>query len=313
MSDEQLTKKPRSWWHWVLAATGTAAFIVLLVWGPWWIEGHHLRDGKGNLVSSAGIIVTGFRTMLVAIAAGGFTAAGLWYTHRSHQQTEKLFDHTREKDREQADLTREGQVTGRYVEAVKLLASDKTTERLGGIYALQRIMRDSEKDYPTVVEVLAAYLREPLKATRAVSQPTKIPGDRQAALNVLGLRPEYSGRDFVRVNLDGAQLPGAIFIGASWSHTSLVKSDLRGARIVDIYGASMDLSGANLDDATMMNSAMPDAAFDKASLRGTRLPGTMNGSSFYGTDLTKVADFYPESLADCYTNDETRLPAPEGA
>ncbi|WP_326762549.1 hypothetical protein OHB35_51395 [Streptomyces phaeochromogenes] len=77
MSDEQPAPMRRPWWFWPAAAIGTTAFIVLLIWGPWWIEGHHLRDDKGNLVSSAGIIGTGFRTMLIAIAAGGFTAAGL--------------------------------------------------------------------------------------------------------------------------------------------------------------------------------------------------------------------------------------------
>lgn len=40
--------------------------------------------------------------------------------------------------------------------------------RLGGIYALQRIMQDSVRDHSTVVSVLAAYVRQhapsPVKA-----------------------------------------------------------------------------------------------------------------------------------------------------
>ena len=42
-------------------------------------------------------------------------------------------------------MEREGQVTDRYVEAIKLLGSDNRTERLGGIHALQRIMHDSAR------------------------------------------------------------------------------------------------------------------------------------------------------------------------
>ncbi|WP_406102506.1 hypothetical protein OG698_09005 [Streptomyces sp. NBC_01003] len=93
------------------------------------MEGHHLKGSKGELVSSAGIIVTGFRTMLIAIAiaiaivAGAVAVAGRWYTHKSHQQTERVFRRKQDRDRERAELTREGQVTGRYVDAIKLLAS----------------------------------------------------------------------------------------------------------------------------------------------------------------------------------------------
>ena len=32
--------------------------------------------------------------------------------------------------------------------------------RLGGIYALERIARDSEKDHGPIMEVLTAYVRE---------------------------------------------------------------------------------------------------------------------------------------------------------
>ncbi|MFC9645621.1 hypothetical protein ACFTZF_45200 [Streptomyces mirabilis] len=152
---------------WVGGTLGAALFITALIWGPWWIEGHRLKDNKGELVSSAGIIVTGFRTMIVAIVAGIFTALGLWYTRKKHELDQRQFEHaqqqfattlreTQQRDEQQAELTREGQVTGRYVEAIKLLASEKLYERLGGIYSLERIMKDSEKDHETVVEVLAA-------------------------------------------------------------------------------------------------------------------------------------------------------------
>ena len=56
-------------------------------------------------------------------------------------------------------LSREGHLTDRYTKAVEQLGSDKIEVRLGGIYALERLMRDSSTDQPTIVEVLAAYIR----------------------------------------------------------------------------------------------------------------------------------------------------------
>ncbi|MDH6544046.1 hypothetical protein [Streptomyces sp. SPB4] len=50
-------------------------------------------------------------------------------------------------------------------EAIKLLASERTVERLGGIHALERIMRDSAKDHFTVVKVLAAFARDQVSVT----------------------------------------------------------------------------------------------------------------------------------------------------
>lgn len=197
----------RKLWGWGAALAGAVGFFLLLVHGPWWFEGGQLR--RTNLQPADGLIITGFRTTLVALAAGAIAALALYYTHRNHklaqrqyQQTQEQFEHIREKDQQEAALTREGQVTERYVGAVKLLASDELTERLGGIYALERIMRDSEKDHATVVEVLAAFVRQHAPALmsreRAADDeedaevredsPRSPAEDVQAVLTVLGRR-----------------------------------------------------------------------------------------------------------------------------
>ena len=58
------------------------------------------------------------------------------------------------------ELTEQGQVTDRYTKAIEQLGSDKLDVRIGGIYALERVARDSAKDHPTVMEVLTAFIRE---------------------------------------------------------------------------------------------------------------------------------------------------------
>jgi hypothetical protein len=58
-------------------------------------------------------------------------------------------------------VNREGQITERYTRAIDQLGSNKDLEiRLGGIYALERIARDSARDHWTVMEVLTAYVRQ---------------------------------------------------------------------------------------------------------------------------------------------------------
>jgi hypothetical protein len=59
----------------------------------------------------------------------------------------------------QLSVTREGQLTERFTRAVDQLGSDHVDVRLGGIYALERIARDSDIDRATIGEVLTAYVR----------------------------------------------------------------------------------------------------------------------------------------------------------
>jgi hypothetical protein len=56
--------------------------------------------------------------------------------------------------------TQEGQITDRFTKAIDQLGKDTLAIRLGGIYALERIARDSESDHWAVMEVLTAFVRE---------------------------------------------------------------------------------------------------------------------------------------------------------
>jgi len=51
-------------------------------------------------------------------------------------------------------------VTDRYTKAIEQLGSKEIDVRIGGIYALERIAYDSERDHPTVMEVLATFVRD---------------------------------------------------------------------------------------------------------------------------------------------------------
>jgi hypothetical protein len=78
------------------------------------------------------------------------------------------------------NLSREGQITDRFTKAIEQLGSlddkgkPKLEIRLGGIYALERIARDSERDHTVIMEVLTTYVREhsPRKADDPKDQKT---------------------------------------------------------------------------------------------------------------------------------------------
>jgi hypothetical protein len=112
-------------------------------------------------------------------------------------------------------LTREGQVTDRYNAAVTNIGEDSLEVRLGGIYALQRIMQDPPRDQPSIVNVLFTYIRNHAKQPKqATNASNREPGsDIQAALTALNSR-ERAHDGTAGVDLRGADLRGANLGGA---------------------------------------------------------------------------------------------------
>ncbi|MFJ2719381.1 pentapeptide repeat-containing protein [Streptomyces sp. NPDC087437] len=314
-----------------IALTATLVLVVigypLLLWrGPWWFDGAHLR--AKDLQPADGVVITGFRTMLVALGAGTVAALGLHYTHKSHKQTEALFDHTREKDREQAELTREGQVTERYVEAVKLLASGNSTERLGGIYLLARIMRDSEKDRRTVRDVLAAFIREkcpvppPDEAAEWGSSEHQVAADVQAALVALGRSThrdeggdyleavDLRGVNLIHLTLRYSYLRSALLDGANareadLSGVSLYGAHLRGARLVGAQLSEADMRHARLDGANLTRANLAGTSLDYASFQGALL----DEADLTEVNLRNAVGLEADMLCQAILTSNTRLPA----
>ncbi|WP_189775126.1 pentapeptide repeat-containing protein [Streptomyces tauricus] len=256
-------------------------FIILLWKGPWWADGSQF--GRG-LTPGEGAVVTGFRTTIVAFGAGILAAGSLAYTHLNHKQSRESFLKSQENFTEQAELTREsllqsernatqqaeisreGQVTERYVSAIRLIASENTTEQLGGIYSLERIMRDSAKDHNTVVEVLAAFIRQHAKQNpegENSSDPI------QAALDVLARRPK-------REEPFEIDLRRIVLYGCTISHADLQSVNLYKAILTDVVFQECDLSFSDISHATLLR-----CRFSRCTLKRAEIDyATVTESSF---------------------------------
>src|SRR5215208_1156741 len=85
---------------------------------------------------------------------------------RQLQQARESQERTQASAQETLRLTEQGQITERFTRAIEQLGAtddkgEKKVEiRLGGIYALERISRESENDYWPIMQILAAYVRE---------------------------------------------------------------------------------------------------------------------------------------------------------
>lgn len=227
--------------------------------------------------------------------------------------------------------SQEGQITERFTRAIDQLgkADEPSKEaqtgkqntpskennlaiRLGGIYSLERIARDSQRDYWPIMEVLTAYVRQNSPATAEAESETgnstDLKADIQAILRVITRRRfayrdgedqrlDLSGINIRWAMLDEANLDGAILKSSLLDFASLKKAKLREAMLTDTRLQEAFLNGAQ---------------FQKADLRGAKLykahlaEADFTGADLRGADL-READGLTQNQLDKATTDENTL------
>src|SRR5690606_7462200 len=101
----------------------------------------------------------GIRNLVWAMATVFAGAAGLYGLYLAGRRTAAL-DRQAQVAHDHRVLAEQGQITERFTKAVEQLGSSEISIRLGAIYALERIAKDSERDLTTIMETLAAFVRE---------------------------------------------------------------------------------------------------------------------------------------------------------
>jgi Pentapeptide repeats (8 copies) len=205
--------------------------------------------------------VSDAQTAVVQLIGGAAVAFGLIFTARTYR------------------LMRTGQLTDRFSKAVSQLSETEAVVRIGGIYALEQVAKESPETYSeTVAEVLVAFVRGRRQGATNVEQSV------QVALTVLGGphisaapgRLDLSGLDLRKVNLEGARLErarftgtlldGATLIDARLSESDLSKSVLDGANL-----SGADLRQANLVGASMVRAKLYAAKLEKAEVISNKI------------------------------------------
>lgn len=225
--------------------------------------------------------------------------------------------------------TEDKQVTERFSKAIELLGRDGANDvhvRLGGIYALERIANDSDKDYWQVMEILTAYVREKSPWTKEKDKewaqakpsiykvtipPLKI--DIQAVLTVLNRRKYFYGDgeehqlDLHKTDLRGAHLreakmQGVLLDGAHLDGAHLLKTNLEGAQMdgACLLGANLwkaNLKDAYLLDANLMDTHLYHTDLEGACLRRANLKRAwLEETILKGADLTDAENLLQEQI-----------------
>jgi len=189
-----------------------------------------------------------------------------------------------------AVIAEDKQITERFAKAIEQLGSEKIEVRLGAIYTLERIAKDSAKDHWTIMEILTAFVREnaPRKPeeenTENTQQTPKIRTDIQAALTVIGRRNCENDKENQRLDLNNIDIRGVDLINANCERVDFIHSNLEGALLnkASLQNAyfnsanlkTVDFSEANLQKVDLSGANLVNANFYRANLQGSFLQGT---------------------------------------
>ena len=234
-------------------------------------RGGFLLGGLGVLVSAVLILLwqleqVTFATIIATISLG---VAGLYSVWRQYVAWRQLMATEKSTSVAQANVrvAQEGHIT-EAIEKLGQEGDDKMTIRLSGIYALERLAQDSEKDHRPIMEVLTAYVREnaPKQGKYVEEAALKPTTDIKAILTVIGRREtteikrpndflDLSHTHLAGVNLELANLSGLNLFGANLTGAMLFGANLN----VTVLGMA-DLTDANLSGAENLTAKQVQSA-----------------------------------------------------
>ncbi|WP_330273925.1 hypothetical protein OG205_45500 [Lentzea sp. NBC_00516] len=253
--------RPMSWWWIALALLSMAAIgIGIHVWASSYV----------GATDPASVRVDVLRLSLTT-AAGTGGGLALWLAFRRQQSSEITDRHTIH------DAT-ERRITELYSSAAEQLGSDQAAVRLAGLYALERLGRNSNDRTlrQSIIDVVCAYLRMPFR------EDASSPGvNRESELEVRRAGQRLIIRHCYTVGIsdrDGEEILSEDF----WPNLDI---DLSGASLDEFELVFCECRSLTLDRATIARKTALDGTKvrGKVSCEGTKFHGQVVLSGFEAT------------------------------
>jgi pentapeptide repeat protein len=258
----------RSRW-WIAAAIAFAVVLVAVI-ALDVIVAMRLPDSQDHLRGE----LFGLLTPLAVVVAGVGALLTFEETRRQNLRTLSVTN-------EQLNLQRRGQVADRFAKAIEQLGNRNQLDlRVGAVYSLEAVARESTEWHWPTMEVLTAFIRQYSSWSEdeaPLIDPPSVPADIQAAITVIGQRKREQDQGFL--DLQGVDLRSADLAGAQ-----LQKADLRGAHLemttLSAQSRIAYLQEANLCWAHLEGARVSGAVLTRANLRFAHLEGARLASAW---------------------------------
>jgi uncharacterized protein YjbI with pentapeptide repeats len=299
MFNDDINKITRNWIIAVLVFLISIPFLVAIypIYMILTLDKVEVLKEKSNyiieILKTAGLFSGGIAASINIVFAAKRAAA--------MEDSAKAANESAKAANKNAEVAQDKQITERFAKAIEQLASDKIEVRLGAIYTLERIAKDSEKDQWTIMEVLTAFVREnaPIKKEekpqskkplvdewlnvqkeKEIEELPKLRLDIQECLTVIGRRkhpdPKNTRLDLRNVNISKANLRGAKlenvnFMNAKIESVNFTEAKLKSADFMGAKLAAANLKNANLTQALLLGADLFGAILESANLKEANL------------------------------------------
>ena len=251
---------------------------------------------------------SGMWTKISSLAAVLVAAVAFVQAYSTSKQVEVL--------EQQTTLFEQQTTLSDFAESVKMLESDRTALRIGGIQALSQIAEAQPEEFHIrVMRLLSAYIRE---ADKSDSNQRTLRPDVQAALDAIiyrgarGLqleseyRLQYSaiepenpwrkpppiidlrGSDLRWAGLYGAELAYAALDGANLSNASGDNANFSNSSLVDATAQNATFISANFDCADMLGGNWSESVLQNSFFVSARMPNEMKETKLEGAIFTSA-------------------------
>ncbi|MBD2300523.1 pentapeptide repeat-containing protein [Nostoc sp. FACHB-190] len=265
--------------------------VIVIVIPQWAVNNTNLTKEKRLEIANSyrTLMIQGFGALSFLI-----TATFTWQNLKVAEANLKVVQDKQIADAKVAEAnlkaTQDKQLTERFAKAVEMLGHQDIHVRLGAIYLLERISKDSEQDYWQIMEVLTAYVREksPYQYSWNTVHQLKdepyvpLPTDIQAVLTVIGRRKDPETKETISLDLSGSNLRGAKLGSANLKNINFRRTNLSNA-----YLKGADLEGAILYEAVLLERAnLVKANLSNANLGCVKIAhGVLRGANLTKADL----------------------------
>ena len=213
---------------------------------------------------------------------------------------------------QQITLARQSQQEDRFVEGIKLSASDNLAFRLGGLAALHALAVEDKEMADRIWDYLGGFLRNPpalqdweinidpetniyhIQEKQKPSDPenrllfAQRPDIVKITINLRDIRKKYKNfpLNLFQAHLEGAQLQHADLEGAHLGGAHLEGADLRDTHLEGAHLGGAHLEGADLRDAHLEGAYLWSAHLEGAQLQHAHLEGAdLEDAHLEGADL----------------------------
>jgi uncharacterized protein YjbI with pentapeptide repeats len=260
-------------------------------WTQVWATYTANREQIIPLLAPLATFASGFLTVVVGSVVAYAALKQVRIATRQAEIATRQAEIARDRHEEQIKADLQRRITESFTKAVEQLGHTEIQVRVGGIYSLERISQESDRDYWPIMEILTAYVRERAPWNGATLAPSRTENTSQpsspdpqpmadvaAAITVVGRRkPRQEDEDSerYRLNLRSTDLRGAflskgyfknvIFTEAHLEKASLEEANLQG-NLSFAHLENASLSGAHLEQALIFFAHLENASLSGAHL-----------------------------------------------